>query len=368
MKFWNKASASADIFIYGDIVSDAWFDTDTTAKSFADDLKSFGSKPVTVHINSAGGDCFTALAISNTIKNRGNVTVSIDGLCASAATLIACGADRVLMASNALYMVHAPAVGLQGFFDTAELGRIQTSMAAIESAMLETYESRLNRADVAQEARLDVRTMIQSETWLNASQALSSGFIDEITGEVDMQIDDAQKLLVVNTLNVDIKKFDETKLRRVLEAKTMTKTSIDTKVTETTAPVEAQAAPVENNTAPVIDAASIRAQELGRIRGLLALRGTNAAVDALIEVAIDKGKTVDEMTPYFDAVKNVAVNAAPPKVENPTNTVADQITAVIRDQMTSGAEGVTASQGGVDPVKAQQDLIVQYANGGKQNG
>ena len=183
-----------------------------------------------------------------------------------------------------------------------------------------------------------------------------------------MQIDDAKKLLVVNTLNVDIKKFDETKLRRVLEAKTMTKTTSDTKVTETPAPVEAQAAPVENNTAPVIDAAAIRAQELGRIRGLLALRGTNAAVDALIEVAIDKGKTVDEMTPYFDAVKNVAVNAAPPKVENPTNTVADQITAVIRDQMTSGAEGVTASQGGVDPVKAQQDLIVQYANGGKQNG
>ncbi|MBQ3434228.1 MAG: Clp protease ClpP [Selenomonadaceae bacterium] len=358
MKFWNKASASADIFIYGDIVSDAWFDTDTTAKSFVDDLKSFGSKPVTVHINSAGGDCFTALAISNAIKNRGNVTVSIDGLCASAATLIACGADKVLMASNALYMIHAPAVGLNGFFDTSELTRIQTSMSAIETAMFDTYESRVNRADVPAESRLDIRTMIQSETWLNASQALSGGFVDEITGEVDMQVDDAKKLLVVNKLNVDMKKFDEDKLRRVLEAKAMAKAVPETQKPDT-APVENPTPEVENKTAPVLDAAAIRAQELGRIRALMNLRGTNAAVDALIEVAIDHGKTVDDMQPYFDAVKNIAPPA--PKVEN----AVDKINAVIRDQMQSGAEGVTASQVAVDPVKAQQDLVVQYANGGK---
>ena len=142
----------------------------------------------------------------------------------------------------------------------------------------------------------------------------------------------------------------------------MTQTVTETKITETT-PVENKTAPVEDKpTAPVIDAAAIRAQELGRIRALMNLRGTNSAVDALIEVAIDNGKTVDEMQPYFDAVKNIA----PPA---PTVTTAvDQINAVIRDQMSSGAEGVTASQGGVDPVKAQQDLIVQYANGGKQNG
>lgn len=142
----------------------------------------------------------------------------------------------------------------------------------------------------------------------------------------------------------------------------MTKTVTEQNITETT-PVENKTAPVEDKpTAPVIDAAAIRAQELGRIRALMNLRGTNSAVDALIEVAIDHGKTVDEMQPYFDAVKNIA----PPA---PTATTAvDQINAVIRDQMSSGAEGVTASQGGVDPVKAQQDLIVQYANGGKQNG
>ena len=362
MKFWNKASASADIYIYGDISSDAWFDTDTTAKNFVDDLNSFGNKPVTVHINSAGGDCFAALAISNAIKNRGNVTVSIDGLCASAATLIACGADKVTMAANALYMIHAPSVGLMGFYDAAELSKVQSSIAAVEASILETYENRLNRADVPAESRLDVRTMIQSETWLNASQALTGGFVDEITDNVDMRVDDSQKLLIVNKLNVDMKKFDEGKLRRALEDKLMTQTVTETKITETT-PVEDKAAPVEDKSAaPVIDAAAIRAQELGRIRALMNLRGTNSAIDALIEVAIDNGKTVDEMQPYFDAVKNIA----PP--EPKVTTAVDQINAVIRDQMSSGAEGVTASQGGVDPVKAQQDLIVQYANGGKQNG
>ena len=359
MKFWNKASASADIYIYGDIVSDAWFDTDTTAKNFVDDLNSFGNKPVTVHINSAGGDCFAALAISNAIKNRGNVTVSIDGLCASAATLIACGADKVTMAANALYMIHAPAVGLMGFYDAAELSKVQTSMAAIEASILATYESRVTRS--GQDAA-NIADMVKAETWLDASQALDAGFIDEITDKVDMRVDDSQKLLIVNKLNVDMKKFDEGKLRRALEDKLMTQTVTETKITETT-PVENKTAPVEDKpTAPVIDAAAIRAQELGRIRALMNLRGTNSAVDALIEVAIDNGKTVDEMQPYFDAVKNIA----PPA---PTVTTAvDQINAVIRDQMSSGAEGVTASQGGVDPVKAQQDLIVQYANGGKQNG
>ena len=266
------------------------------------------------------------------------------------------------MAANALYMIHAPSVGLMGFYDAAELSKVQSSIAAVEASILETYESRLNRADVPAESRLDVRTMIQSETWLNASQALTGGFVDEITDNVDMRVDDSQKLLIVNKLNVDMKKFDEGKLRRALEDKLMTQTVTETKITETT-PVEDKAAPVEDKSAaPVIDAAAIRAQELGRIRALMNLRGTNSAVDALIEVAIDNGKTVDEMQPYFDAVKNIA----PP--EPKVTTAVDQINAVIRDQMSSGAEGVTASQGGVDPVKAQQDLIVQYANGGKQNG
>ena len=89
MNFWNKISDS-EIYIYGDIVAEKFFDAEVTAKQFADDLKSCGEN-VTLRINSNGGDCFTALAISNLIKQSDkNITVSIDGICASAATLIAC--------------------------------------------------------------------------------------------------------------------------------------------------------------------------------------------------------------------------------------------------------------------------------------
>lgn len=336
-------SVSADIFVYGDITSDKWTDEDTTAKSFVDALNAFDGKDVTVHVNSAGGDVFAALAIHNAMQNyKGNVTVSIDGLAASAASLIACGADKIVMASNALMMIHMPSVMLGGSYTADDLEKVQATLTAVKTAIVSTYRSRINRAQSPLAASIDVSAMLQSETWFNARDALKWGFVDEVAEPVDLKIDNVSNMMIVNSLRVDMKKFDEEKLRRAMEVKNMTNTTVTTTV---------------EKTAPVVDVAAIRAQEVGRIRALMKLRGTNKAVDALVDVALEDGKTVEEIQKYVDAVKDLV---APTPID-----AAEKICGVITDHMNSGAEGVTGDPVPANKLSAQQNAIVNFANGGK---
>lgn len=331
-------SASAEIYIYGDITLDKWTDAETSAKSFVDELKNFGGKDITVHVNSPGGDVFSALAIHNALKGYdGNVVAKVDGLAASAASLIVCGADKVVMASNALMMLHMPAAILQGYYNAAELTKTRDMLTAIEDAIVDTYQSRINRSDSPLNAQVDVRTMLESETWLNAHDALKWGFADEIAEAVDMQIDNAKKVLVVNKMHVDMKKFDEEKIRRAMEAEKIMEVKTET-------------------AAQVVDVKEILQQERDRVANLIKMRGENPAVNAIIDNAIERGHSLDDVQPYIDAVKNLAQ-----KTENP----AQKIENVIIDQMTSGAEGVIGGQKKVSAVAAMQDAIVKFANGGK---
>ena len=261
----------------------------------------------------------------------------MDGLAASAASLIVCGADKVVMASNALMMLHMPAAILQGYYNAAELTKTRDMLTAIEDAIVDTYQSRINRSDSPLNAQVDVRTMLESETWLNAHDALKWGFADEIAEAVDMQIDNAKKVLVVNKMHVDMKKFDEEKIRRAMEAEKIMEVKTET-------------------AAQVVDVKEILQQERDRVANLIKMRGENSAVNAIIDYAIERGHSLDDVQPYIDAVKNLAQ-----KTENP----AQKIENVIIDQMTSGAEGVIGGQKKVSAVAAMQDAIVKFANGGK---
>lgn len=349
-KFWNKAPDSADIYIYGDIMSERWSDTDVTAKSFVEDLQSFNGAPVTVHINSGGGDVFAGLAISNAIKNYGNVTVLIDGLAASAASLIAMGGAKIVMAKNSLMMLHEPAVGLWGSFEAAELTKIQNALAAIRGTLIATYATRIDAAAAEK--------MVAAETWLNADEALAAGLVDEIAGEVEVKFDDAQQMIFVNSLAISTKKFDAVKMRRAMEVKTMDDKTFFDKLKAAITDVLTTKETSEPAPQNVEDAAAVREKELKRIRDLQALKCENAAVNSLIDLAINRGDTADEIQPYIGAVKSSQDTTA--------QNVADKIVAVIRDQMTSGAQNVAGGQQAPTPedVKAaQQKRIVDYANG-----
>lgn len=326
-KFWNKAETSNDIYIYGEIVSERWDDAEVTAKSFLEDLKSCNGKAVNLHVNSPGGDVFQALAIYNTLKNyKGDVNVTIDGLAASAATLIICAGDNVKMASNALLMVHTPSVRLIGYYDAAELEKVTTSLKAVEGSILDTYKQRLPETSHA-----DIAKMVTAEKYLTAEQAKDLGFVDEITGEVEMKVDDAKKLLFVNKVEIDCKNLGD-KFRTLVNLKGVKKMADKTETPKVDV-IDVKAA----NDLIIKDAIK---QERQRVKNLMALKGDNAIVNALIEVAVGEGAEVSDITPYIDAVKNL-------KLPVTRNAAVEEIKATIKENMTSGAENVGGS---VEPV------------------
>lgn len=326
MKFWNKAENSNDIYIYGEIASERWGDADTTAKSFVEDLKKCKNKDINLHINSSGGDVFNAVAIYNSLKNyKGKVTVWIDGLAASAATIITCAGDEVKMASNAQLMIHKPSVGLMGYYSSTEIEKVQNALTAVEGTILETYKSRLPKKNHAQ-----VAEMMLSESWINAAGAKEMGFVDEITDAIEI------------TDKAEVEKMAEEKLN-VLDVKGSNELLIQDAVKQA------------------------REQELTRIKNLMALRGENAAVNAIIDTALEEGAEVSEVVKYIDAVKKV-------KMPQAESNVAEIIAATIRDNLKSGAEEVGApipTLTNEEKKLAQAKAIADIANslrGVKKNG
>lgn len=348
IKFWNKAEGANEIFIYGEITGETFFDTDMTAKHFTDDLKKCLGQDVTVRINSPGGDVFAAIAIGNVLKKySGKVTVSIDGLCASAATLIACSADTVQMAANALYMIHPPAVGLFGFYVDTELDKIRNQLQSVGDVVLKTYNDRVSRSlgSKVENVSGKISEMVAAETWLNADDAKANGFVDEITGEVETNFDDANKLLFVNSLEVDCRKFNTEKLKAAMVAKTEEKKMDDKTLLQKISALltggkksEETPEPINTVNDEVNDAVKAATEkEISRIRNLTAMKNDNPAVNALIDVAIKDGKSAEEIQNYVNAVKE---NTPPEKSESKT---AEMILDLIRDNLNSGAEGVDGS-------------------------
>ena len=341
-RFWDKIS-DHEIFIYGEICSEDYFDNAVTSKKFAEDFNKCGDN-VTIHINSNGGDFFTALAISNLIsQSQKNTTAAIDGICASAATLISCACKKITMAENALLMIHAPSIFLSDFFGAKELAKVEDTLNKVRDSILTVYASRTG---------LEISTlaeMVAAETWMTAQEAKNFSFIDEITGAVDLAIDDNLKYIVLNSLT--LKKNYYTKAKEKLE---MENQSLIEKIKNLLTGEENSDSPKKNSVSPEIEN-KIRAAEVDRIKNLNSLRCENAFVNALIDVAISDGRNFEEVKNYVDALKKV----------QPENKVASQILNLIEDNLNSGAEKVTGSAGDFEnknPQKISADLIAKFAN------
>ena len=355
MKFWNKSAESADIFIYGEIASEKLFDTDVTAKSFLEDLKSFGGSDVTLHINSGGGCCFNALAIYNTIKQySGAVNVSIEGLCASAATIIAMGGSKITIAANSLMMIHNPSVGLAGYFDENDIGKVANSLSAVKSTLIQTYQARTGKSES------ELAKLLSAETWFTASEAVENGFADEILGEVSSQYDDSKQILFVNKMSVDCRKFDCRQLKSKMDStaiewrNTMEDKTLLSKIKALLSGKTVEETPADST--EKLSAEQIRAVEMTRIQALAKMRDGTAAVDAIVDMAIRDGEEILAAKKYVEAVKKS--NAA-------TEKTAQAILNLIEDQLKSGAEGVAGSAQEVseaDKRKEQAALIAKYAN------
>lgn len=174
----NKAE-KAEIWIYEQIGEDFWSGGGVTAKQFQKELSEIRSSQIDLHINSPGGEVFDGLTIYNLIKQHpANVTTYIDGLAASIASVIALAGDQVIMAENALYMVHNPwgvAIG-----DSSEMRKMADRLDKVGGSIATAYTSKSGKGED------EITALMNAETWMTAQEAFDFGFIDEIAAEMDM--------------------------------------------------------------------------------------------------------------------------------------------------------------------------------------
>ena len=210
LKFWNvmknDEEKSAELILYGSIGSDEYWD-DISDKAFKQDIENLGDvENITLHINSPGGSVFSAVAIANTLKNhKAKITANIDGLAASAATIITSACDTVRMPKNALFMVHNPITFAYG--NNQDMQKTLEMLNKVKNSIIETY---LNKAKTDKET---LSELMDNETWMSAEEAKEYGFVDEILDEsVEKEV--IENKLIINNMAFDISRFKNFKEKK----------------------------------------------------------------------------------------------------------------------------------------------------------
>ena len=172
-KFWNWKNQTQEertLFLNGTIAEESWFDDEVTPQLFKDELNA-GKGDITVWINSPGGDCVAAAQIYNMLSNyKGKVTVKIDGIAASAASVIAMAGNEVYMSPVSMMMIHNPATVAWG--DHTEFAKAIEMLDEVKESIINAYvlKTGLSRAKLSH--------LMDSETWMNANKAIELGFAD----------------------------------------------------------------------------------------------------------------------------------------------------------------------------------------------
>ena len=174
-QFWNWVRNQDDtrsLTIDGVIAEESWFDDDVTPKLFREQLNA-GTGDIVIWVNSPGGDCVAASQIYTMLMEyKGRVTVKIDGIAASAASVIAMAGTEVLMAPTSLLMIHNPLTVAIG--DSEEMQKAIAMLDEVKESIINAYELKtgMSRAKLAH--------LMDAETWMNAQKAIELGFADGI--------------------------------------------------------------------------------------------------------------------------------------------------------------------------------------------
>ena len=178
-KFWNWKNQTETnertLFLNGTIAEESWFDDDVTPQLFKDELNS-GDGDITVWINSPGGDCVAAAQIYNMLSAyKGNVTIKIDGIAASAASVIAMAGNTVLMSPVSMMMIHNPAT--IAFGDHNEFAKAIEMLDEVKESIINAYVIKTGLS------RTKLSHLMDSETWMNANKAIELGFADDVISD-----------------------------------------------------------------------------------------------------------------------------------------------------------------------------------------
>lgn len=186
MKFWkwsnSVSSNNQELILDGPIASDTWWGDEVTPDLFREELKQHAGN-LTVVINSPGGDVFAGLAIYNALVNHnGNVTVRVDGLAASIASVIAMAGDKIIMSPGSMIMIHRPSVYAAGTVDDME--KAKDVLMKIEEGITPIYAKRTGLSDEK------IAELLEAETWMLADKAVELGFADEVSEAPEKQKQD----------------------------------------------------------------------------------------------------------------------------------------------------------------------------------
>ena len=204
-KFWqfkNTADENVgELMIYGDISSYSWYGDDISPKNFKDDLDKLGDiTELNIYINSNGGDVFAGQAIYSMIKrHKAKVTVHIDGLAASIASVIAMAGDVVHMPANAMLMIHNP--WTFSFGDSVELRKIADTLDKIRESTIAVYQEKSGLTEKK------IIAMMDAETWLTAKDSKDLGFADEIDEEKQIAASIDGDFLMMNGQKMDLSRY-----------------------------------------------------------------------------------------------------------------------------------------------------------------
>lgn len=162
IKKMQNASKVTHLYLYGDIVADAWYDNDVSPSRVKEMLDK-ASDEVVVHISSYGGDAFAGIAIYNLLKDSGkNITTQIDSIGASSASIIAMAGEQIVFSTGAQIMIHNPSTYCWG--DKAELEKTIASLDKCKSAIIEIYNTHAIEG-------VDYAELMSAETWANGETA-----------------------------------------------------------------------------------------------------------------------------------------------------------------------------------------------------
>ncbi len=200
----EKQDAERVLELYGTIAEESWFDDDITPTQFKNELFS-GSGPITIWINSPGGDCIAASQIYSMLMDyKEDVTVKIDGIAASAASVIAMAGTKVLMAPTSLMMIHNPATIAAG--DHEDMQKAIEMLGEVKESIINAYEIKTGHS------RAKLSHLMDAETWMNANKAIDYGFADDVLTDdklLDMAVPAyafSRKAVATNLLNKIVEK------------------------------------------------------------------------------------------------------------------------------------------------------------------
>lgn len=380
-KFWSFRNIvetnKKELVIEGPISEESWWGDEATPSQLRQELAEFNGNELTVSLNSGGGDVFAGLAMYNALRELdAKVTIRVDGLAASIASIIAMAGDTIIMSPGSLMMIHRPSVFAGGNVD--DLDKAKEVLLKIEESITPIYSERsgLSIERIAE--------LLEAETWMTADEAVEMGFADEAIHKSDI------KATIQNALNTNFAfsmKSTEESLRSLVEKITASEEKEEedvVKPTETETPVEtatADEAEIKETETPEVVEAEVeeikqsteKENEMTDNKEIATSQVIEPAAQAPVEVKADM-KSYLKSQASVEAFANILVAQAGKTSEdvraawkdhleatmgvtNPEIFLPDALISKIEDAFKAGGEiWNRVSKSGVDVFKASWDI------------